>query len=87
MSIDAPTVPMTESYNLDPEDSATLAALGFQPGDDGLYCWTLEAFDEVIARLAIAAEDGDRNASDLAGFLMFVEASAQGTLKPYAVAS
>lgn len=87
MAVDAASVPMTESYNLDAEDRATLDALGFQPGDDGLYCWTLEAFDEVVARLAIAAEDGDRNASDLAGFLMFVEASAQGLLKPYAVAS
>ena len=65
----------TESYVLDAEDRACLATLGFQPAEDGTFQWTAEEFDEVIAQLAFAAEDGDAVASDLAGFLMFVEAS------------
>jgi hypothetical protein len=37
----------------------------------------MDELSEVVAKLAIAAEDGDREADELATFLLFVEGESE----------
>ena len=59
-------------YTFLPEDLVTLRRAGVKVSFQTVT-WTSEELSEVVAKLAIAAEDGDRAADEIATFLLFVE--------------
>jgi hypothetical protein len=69
---------MTDScvYTFLPEDLATLIRVGVAVTTNTIS-WTMDDLSEVVSKLAIAAEDGDREADELATFLLFVEGESE----------
>jgi hypothetical protein len=74
----APPPARVAPFEFEEADEAVLARVEVVPDEGRTYLWSVETLAEVVARLIIRGEDGDMEASDLAGFLLFTTMDLAG---------
>jgi hypothetical protein len=72
------TVSLVAPFEFEEADEAVLARVKVVPDEGRTYFWSVETLAEVVARLIIRGEDGDAEAGDLAGFLLFTTMDLAG---------
>jgi hypothetical protein len=73
-----PPPPTVAPFEFEEADEVVLARVEVTPDEGRTYLWSVETLAEVVARLIIRGEDGDAEASDLAGFLLFTTMDLAG---------